>query len=107
MLSVGCSSAGAVGMVCAGVLGWLVGSRLFDVPLVWFAVGWFWLLVFPSAWFVLAVDGRVRFRCVVVRLADFPACSIPWLVGGALPAWRWRGVPGAGVVLAWTRCIRF
>lgn len=98
----------------AGVVGWflvVIGSRLFDVPLVWFAVGWFWLLVFPGAWFVLAVDGRARFRCVVVWLSDSPAwldcrggrvaaarcspaCSIPWLIGGRAP-----GVAVAGALM--------
>lgn len=81
----------------AGVVGWLlvvIGSRLFDVPLVWFAIGWFWLLVFPGAWFVLAVDGRARFRCVVVWLVPrrgWIAGVVAWLLLDVPRRARFRG----------------
>ena len=60
---------------------------------MWFAVGWFWLLVFPGAWFVLAVDGWARFRCVV-----------GWL---ALPGVGWIAGVGAWLLFDVSRCARF
>lgn len=91
----------------------VVGSWLFDVPLVWFAVGWFWLLVFSVAWFVLAVDGWAWFRCGVVcwfpgvgwiagvgawLLFDVSRCARfrGWLVGALFGSDGWRCYPGAG-----------